>query len=188
MIKSIILTVAFLLVCFGVGAALGQESILSGECLIGTGTCEVFPGQANPSGGGNCRIMGWGSIPVTVQGSQDYWNLVDHSKGTTAAAEDDFIVPIDMKIYNLLVSVVQAPGGAADDDVWSIAVLDDNVATVMACDITGTETSCTYTATEPVVVAGSSLTVFVTSDNGVSDPDSASKMSAYFCMTGAPPA
>ena len=118
--------------------------------------------------------------PTETQATDDYINLTDGTFGTTAAAEDEFIVPVNVDVWGLRVDIDAAPTGT---DTWDIYVVDDGTATTVDCRITGSATTCESTLDEVATLAkGSDLTVLVDSGNGTSDPAAAAEIRVAFCV------
>jgi hypothetical protein len=155
------------------------------ECLIGSGSCEGLPGTAPGGGGGDgteCNVMADFLAPTSWRATDDYVNMLDHTKGASEATEDDFIIPVAMTFSSFSVYLETAPGGAADDDAWAITLRDDLASTDITCSITGTETSCEATDITHDAAQFSRMTILIDSDTGVSEPTNSLKMWITMCM------
>ena len=109
-----------------------------------------------------------------------YLNLVDSTQGSTDAAEDMFLVPIDATVSSLRVEVDVAPGGI---EVWEITVMDDGVATNVVCEIEGAAVTCNSAEFSADVVAASDMTVRV-QETGDGAPANAAEMKIALCLSG----
>lgn len=128
----------------------------------------------------DCAPVSVNINPTETQATDDYINLTDETISTTAAAEDEFIVPLNVKVHSLRVDVDAAPVGT---DRWDIFVVDDGTSTAVTCTITGAATTCESTLSAVASVAkGSDLTVLVDSGLGASDPALAAEMRISFCV------
>jgi hypothetical protein len=158
------------------------------ECLIGSDdVCEGQQGQA--SGGGGvpsdetvCNAMAGWLNPTESTGTDNIFSMLDHGNSTVIANEDSFILPVAMTFTEFTVTVLVAPGGAANDDVWQMTLVDDGASTAVTCDITGTETSCSATDLTHSAAALSRMVVFIDSSTGVSAPTGTTKMWWTLCM------
>lgn len=128
-----------------------------------------------------CTIVAEAVNPTEAGGTDDYINFTDGTIGTTAAAEDEFIVPTEMVASRLIADVDVAPGAG---DIWVVTVVDDGTATSLTCSITGTNTSCSETSfsLRPTIAAGSDLTVLLDSSTGATDPAIAAELRVSFCL------
>jgi hypothetical protein len=102
--------------------------------------------------------------------------------GTTNATEtsvDDFIVPKSLVAHSLRALTATAPGAGANP--WTITLRDDAAATVLTCDITGTNTSCTNTGSLVSIAAGSKLTVSAHSTGGGTPSAATAEVLVSFC-------
>jgi len=130
----------------------------------------------------NCSVISDTINPTEAQATDDYINLTDGTFGTTAAAEDEFIVPVKSRVSNLWVEVDVA---ATANDSWIVSVMDDGVTTGVTCTITGaTQTDCASDEfSYGVVDAGSDLTVLVDSGEGAGVPATAAELRFGFCVS-----
>jgi hypothetical protein len=160
------------------------------ECLIGSADiCEGNQGQASGGGGGglpsdetSCNAMAGWLNPTEATTTDNYFSMLDHGFSTVIANEDSLILPVAFTFSNFSVTVLVAPGGAANDDVWQITLLDDGVATAVTCDITGTETSCAGTDLTHSAAALSRMVMLIDSSTGVSAPTGTTQMHWTLCM------
>ena len=129
----------------------------------------------------DCQVIAETVNPTEAQATPDYINLTDGTIGTTAAAEDEFTVPVDVIAWGLRVDVDVAPGGT---DEWNVFVVDDGTATGVTCTILGTATSCSSAQFTGVatIAAGSDLTVLIDSAAGATDPAAAAEARVSFCL------
>ena len=115
-----------------------------------------------------CGLIGWSVNPTEAGATDDFVNLTDGTFSTTAAAEDELIVPFKVKLHNLIVDVNTAP---TVNDTWQMTVMADGVATGLTCDISGaTAVSCSTGFLYGVADAGADLTLLIDSDTGTGDP------------------
>lgn len=127
-----------------------------------------------------CQVISDSFNPTEAGATDDFLNLTDGTFGTTAAAEDEFVVPIDMVVWGLSAEVDVAPGGT---DTYDIAIVDDGTLTIVVCEILGTATTCQSDETLlHEVAAFSDLTVVVDTGNGAGDPDAAAEIRVAFCL------
>lgn len=141
-------------------------------------TCVGAPAYADSDK--DCYVISDTFNPTEAQATEDYLNLTDGTIGTTAAAEDEFIVPVGVKLWGLYAHVDVAPGAG---DIWTVTLVDDGTDTLVTCDITGASaTTCTNVNNVATVAAGSDLTVLVSSNNGVGDPAAAAEIRVGFCV------
>jgi hypothetical protein len=127
-----------------------------------------------------CGIVGGEIDPTEAGATDDFINLAEGDTfETTAAAADGLIVPVAVTAWGLNVIVDVA---ATVNDEWTVSVVDDTVASVLSCVITGAAgVSCTSDSYVDIA-AGSKLTVLVDSDTGTADPAAAALMSVAFCL------
>ena len=128
-----------------------------------------------------CHAVGQAINPTEAGATNDFINLTDGTFGTTHAAEDEFLVPVNMVAWGIRAKVDVAPTGT---DTWDIILVDDGVESVLQCEIIGTATTCTDTSFEhrPVIAAGSTLTLMVDSGNGATDPAAAAEILVSVCL------
>mgnify|MGYP000184432191 CR=1 FL=1 len=118
--------------------------------------------------------------PTEARATNDYINLTDGTIGTTAAAEDEYVIGTKAVFWGLYADVDVAPGSG---DMWDVTVVDDGTATRLTCRISGTATNCSTTSDVEIVMAkGSDVTVLVSSASGASDPDAAAEIRVGFCV------
>ena len=141
-----------------------------------------IPGLAFADDDLDCQVVAEAINPTELQATDDYINLTDGTFDTTAAAEDEFIVPNDVVVWGIRADVDVAPGAS---DEWQVVVVDDGTETRVECAITGTGTSCANTdpSDRVTVAAGSDLTVLVDGDNGAGDPAAAGELRVAFCIS-----
>ena len=140
----------------------------------------LVAGPALADSNRECAPIAVNINPTETQATDDYINLTDETFSTTAAAEDEFTVPVNLNAHSLRVDVDVAPSGT---DKWDITVIDDGAATAVTCSITGTATTCESAFSAVATIAkGSDLTVLVDSGNGASDPALAAEMRIAFCL------
>lgn len=138
----------------------------------------VFPSVALADSDKACAPISETINPTEAQATNDYINLTDGTFGTTAAAEDEFVIGAQVQFHSLYADVDAAPGGT---DKWTVTVVDDGTATLLSCNITGSQTSCSNTSNVVTMAAGSDITVLVSSANGTGDPDTAAEIRVGFC-------
>ncbi len=127
-----------------------------------------------------CQVVAQAFDPTEAGGTDDYLNLADGTFGTSTTADDEFTVPVNVKVWGLRVDVNTAPTA---NDTWQITVVDDGVATLVTCDITGaSDTSCQNVNNVATIVAGSDLMVLVDSSTGSGDPATTSELRVAFCI------
>jgi len=174
--------------------ALPQESLTSGECLMGaTASCELLTSGesltsgeyliASASGGGGatvCSVVADRLIAPTTAGANDnYIDIAKHTTATTESAQLNWLTPKELTASTLMVRVLTAPGTG---DKWRISLRDDGVTTGITCDISDAELDCTDSSNTAVIAAGSALTFLVESDAGSTDPDASGHMTLAFCV------
>ena len=151
--------------------ALPQENLVSGECLIGaTGACgQYLVGVADGGiGGATCnRSLLSAQLPTVTSATDDYMNVLDHTKSSVESTVLDFLVPVDMVAHDLYVYVDTAPGSG---DAWRMTLRDDQANTLLTCDISDLETECFDEVNAPEIAAGSFLTMLLDSSIGATDP------------------
>ena len=128
-----------------------------------------------------CQVISNAIDPTEAGATDDYINLADGSFSATVADEDEFIVPTNVKVWGLAVTVDVAPTA---DDTWAITIVDDGVATGVTCSITGaSDVSCNDFSNVASVASGSDLTVLVDSSTGLADPAAAAEIRFGFCIS-----
>ena len=129
-----------------------------------------------------CGVISNAINPTEAQATDDYVNLTDGTFGTTAAAEDEFIVPVKSTVSNLWAEVDVA---ATANDSWIISVMDDGVTTGVTCTITGASqvTCASDEFSYGIVEAGSDLTVLIDSGEGAGVPATAAELRFGFCVS-----
>ena len=180
---------------FVAAVALPQESLTSGECLIGAAaSCELLTsGESLTSGeylvsvaagggggGGACSVVSDRLLTANVsQATDDYINLATHAQATSETALLGFLTPTALTASNLHVRVLTAPSAG---DTWQITLRDDGVNTALTCDITGTAVDCSDSANSVSIDVGSALTILVDSSTGTANPDAPGHMTFSFCV------
>lgn len=127
----------------------------------------------------DCQVVSETINPTEAQATDNYINLTDGTFNTTAAAEDEFIVPVEVKVWGLFADIDVAP---TTGDTWDIYVVDDGVNTLVTCEIEGTATSCQNVNNVATVAAGSDLTILVDSGDGAGVPATAGELRVGFCI------
>ena len=115
-----------------------------------------------------------------------YISLIDGTTGTTESGDNHFTPSVDMVAASLRVVVNVAPGGAANDDEWTVTVRDDLADSTLGCVITGLETDCQDSVSTPTIATDSEVTLKVDATTGTSAPDAAARMWVTFCWSAAP--
>lgn len=131
----------------------------------------------------DCQVVAEAINPTETQATDDFVNLTDGTFSAVAgvAGEDEFIVPVDVKVWGLSVDVDVAPTA---DDTWLVSVFDDAATTLVTCSITGaTDTSCENMSNVATIAKGSDLMVVVDSGTGTGDPAAAAEIRFAFCIS-----
>ena len=81
--------------------------LLAGPALADKDSCSVISNAFNPTEAG---------------ATDDIFNLTDGTFSATAADEDEFIVPVQVRVSSLRFDVDVAPGAS---DIWLLTIADD---------------------------------------------------------------